>query len=263
MAFHFSCPAMIASASSAVVPSAVSSAPSKCVASTSTARERHPIERGELHPLRDVCDLTASDVPVLFGFGYESLNELVQRKRTGSRERYVSLFVKELCERGHALEQPSCEWLDRKLGRQHAVADFYTLKMDIDGVPAIFGASPDAIYDDSQGTLLVEIKNPLNETDMGPHHLNERQRQKWWQYWIQVQFQLHVSGLDSAVLCVWHPTLRPRTWDIRRIPEWWDQAFVPAFRRLRAYLRPGLGAVPVPRFERGYREAVYAWSDHI
>jgi len=222
--------------------------------------ECHPIERGELHPLRDTCDLTASEVPILFGFGYESLASFVLRKRSGQKERLVSPFVKELCERGHALEGPSCEWLDKKLARKHKIAPFYLRKTDVDGVPAVFGASPDAIYDDE---LLVEIKNPLNDTDMGPKHVDDRARQKWWQYWLQVQFQLHVSDRQDAVLCVWHPVLRPRMWEVRRVPEWWDQAFLPAFRKYRQYVRPGLGAAVVPRWPPGYREDVYAWSDHI
>lgn len=242
---------------------AVSAVMSKELAPTLPIYSRHPIERGELHPLRDQCDLTASDVPTLFGFGYETLQQLADRKRSGEKQRFVSQFVKELCERGHALEAPSCEWLDAKLGRKHEVADFYSLAVDVDGAPAVFGASPDAIYSDARGTLIVEIKNPLNSTDIGPTHADAHSKQKWWQYWLQVQFQLHVSNHQEAVLCVWHPVLQPRTWQIRRIPEWWDQAFLPAFRRFRRYVRPGLGAEKVPRWTAGYREEVYAWSDHI
>ncbi len=244
-------------ASTAASKSAATTAPGPIFA-------RHPIERGELHPLRDQCDLTASDVPTLFGFGYETLQQLADRKRTGCKTRQVSQFVKELCERGHALEVPTFEYLDRKHGLKHKVADFYTMTVEIDGVPATFGASPDGIYEYPDGrVVLEEVKNPLNSTDIGPTHEDPHAKQKWWQYWLQVQFQLHVSQNREAELCVWHPVLPPREWDIRLIPEWWDQAFLPAFRRFRQYSRPGLGAVRVPRWGNGYREEVYAWTEHL
>lgn len=242
-----------------------SSADSKKSVTTVTGPifNRHPIERGELHPLRDSCDLTASDVPTLFGFGYESLQQLADRKRTGQSQRFVSQFVKELCERGHALEVPTFEYLDRKHKRSHKIADFYTMTVEIDGVPATFGASPDGIYESEDRTWIEEVKNPLNSTDISPNHHDAHAKQKWWQYWLQVQFQLHVSQNREAELCVWHPVLRPREWEIRLIPEWWDQAFLPAFRRFRQYSRPGLGAVKVPRWPTGYREEVYAWMEHL
>lgn len=269
----FACPFLFAFA---MEISAASTAALSVPATTATGLEpiyeQHPIERGELHPLRDVCDLTASDVPTLFGFGYETLQQLVDRKRNGGHTRQVSQFVKELCERGHALEAPSCAWLDKKLKLEHRVADFFTLKMDVDGVPALFGASPDAIYvaEDNptmiineEDDLLVEIKNPLNSTDVAPDQSEPRSKEKWWQYWLQVQFQLAVSHKSRAILCVWHPVLPPRVFRIRFVSEWWDQAFLPAFRRFRRYLRPGLGAEKVPRWTPGYREEVYAWEAHL
>ncbi len=219
---------------------------------------RHVIVRGELHPLRDSCDLTASDAPVVLGFGYKGINELLTEKRTGVRKP-LTVIAQGKADNGKALEEPACRALDLKLSRKHSIADFHTRTVfDSDGEPLVFGASPDAFYE--QEDELVEIKCPEEYTDVHPQSGNPYRKQTWWQYWLQVQFQLWVCEKTKALLFVYHPTLPVRLFHVRWSQEFWDQVYFPAVEKYLRYRRSG---EPFPRREAGYREDVYEWADEV
>jgi putative phage-type endonuclease len=219
---------------------------------------QHPIARGELHPLRKTCDLTASEAPAVLGFGYKSVNELLTEKRTGI-SKPLSFIAQGKCDRGKALEAEACAWLDKRLGKKHSVADFYVrVEMDADFEPVVMGASPDGVYTD--GDELIEIKCPETYTDVAPNSRDPNRKATWWQYWLQVQFQLWVTQKQRAVLCVYHPSLPSQVFRIRWIQEFWDQVYWPAIEQ---FLRHRNSGKPFPRRKAGYREEVYEWVEEL
>lgn len=246
-----------------------------------TSRRHHMTQNTpEWDAWRALCDLTASDAPALCGsgIGYKTATELYVEKKTGKAPS-MSIFVQEAAARGHLLEPRALAWLDSQTGKKHRSGSFHTRWVELhwrevvkrdDGLGTesnkkhskwvLLGASPDATYEDADGTTVIEVKCPLSSTQCSPHSANENYRKKFWRYWIQVQFQLWVMDKRDAILCVWHPELPPNVFRVWFLADWWEKYFIPRLTRHIAGLH---ASTPPKRQPPGHLLELYAWASRL
>lgn len=227
-----------------------------------SSSKRHHVDQNtdKWLELRAKCVLTASEAPCLCGsgIGYESHIELWDRKVSGRSEREVSSFAKEAMDRGKALEKHGLSALDMRTGKKHIPGAFFTRTLVLENMGSfLLGASPDGEYED--GTVL-EIKCPLNSTDIAPLHEDMNKRKKFWRYWVQVQFQLWVMERREAILFLYSPEVECKAWAIQFLPDFWEEYFIPRLISHLALLETKIRPKPLPR---GHLDELWSWGARV
>jgi hypothetical protein len=206
--------------------------------------------------LRSQCALTASELPCLFGFGYESRASLWEVKR-GLRKPYEACdFIKQAMARGTALEPQGIGELIGTLGPVPIItaadAGFWTRSLQRDGT-VLLGATPDGLLTDPDNNpcAVVEIKSPMNSTDVPIGS------DKFWRYVLQVFAQMYCSRMPVGWLCVHHPELRRTIYKVPFHEEFWTNFIEPrVVDWVKRLSKPG-------PLQRGFRNEINEWLPRL
>jgi putative phage-type endonuclease len=155
---------------------------------------------------RSQCHVTASEAPAACGVGYVSRQQLAVQKATGIRPE-PSQFAKEKMERGVRLEDDGAKAAAALFHRELLPGNFFVRKYASSEGEVVIGASPDGMLVPQgcggDNPLVLEIKCPgCTEIGWTPP-FPDCQRQKFWNYFVQVQVQLYCSGTARGILYVY------------------------------------------------------------
>lgn len=221
-------------------------------------------EGGALHPERDNCDLTASEVGAVLGVGYVTRNQLLERKMSGVEPK-LHPKVEEMMQRGRDLEPQALEDLDRRFGRTHREGNFWKRSVTAAiGDTLMLGATPDGTWTVDGKEENIEIKCP-----MVPRPLTMEDDTKWWNYYVQCQVQLFCSRRDTCTLYSYHPEVHQPgcLWRISWNPEFWERYVLPELFEFKCRVRKSRESGQLLQYKRradGWLDEFYhTWGRQV